>query len=522
MNDLSHRIAALSPEKLKLLTQRLNHKEEDVLSRSQIKPQSRDSNFFPLSFAQQRLWFIDQLQPGNIALNISQSIRLTGKLNVKALQETFNEVIRRHEIFRTTFTSMDGQPIQVIAPPQTFKLAVIDLRSHPPNQREFEVIRLANVEAQQPFNLGTGPLIRVTLVHLTEQEYALFLTMHHIVCDGWSIGVLIREIAALYEAFSHGKPLPLAELTIQYADFAVWQRQWLQGEELETQLNYWKQQLSDRLPVLELPTDFQRPAVQTFNGARQHLILPKALSEQLKAWNQREGITLFMVLLTAFQTLLYWYTGQEEIVVGTDIANRNQTETKGLIGFFVNQLVLSTNLSGEPSFEELLSRVREVTLNAYAHQDLPFDKLVDVLNPVRNMARTPLFQVKLVLENTQTPSLELFGLIIKPLQVEKKTTQLDLLLEVTEIEQGIILVFEYNTDLFSATTITRLLGNFETLLNQVLIQPTVKLNELAEIITTADKEQRVNQNQQRKQEYQLKLKKVKRQLINATDITEAE
>ncbi|MBW4592778.1 MAG: condensation protein [Brasilonema angustatum HA4187-MV1] len=519
MSDLSQKIAALSPEKLKLLAQRLSKKQGDIVSQTQIKCQSRETNSFPLSFAQQRLWFLDQLQPGHSAYNIFQSMRLTGWLNVTALEQSFNEVIRRHEVLRTTFTTVDGQSIQVIAPTLTFRLPVIDLQELPKDKREAEVLRLAHQEAQHSFNLAKGFLLRVTLLRQTETDHALLLTMHHIISDGWSIGVLIREIAALYEAFSLGKPSPLPELSIQYADFAVWQRQWLQKEQLETQLAYWKQQLGGKLAVLELPSDRPRPIIQTFSGARESLMLPKSLSEKLKALNQRQGITLFMILLAAFGTLLFWYTGQEDIVVGTDIANRNQVETKGLIGFFVNQLVLRTDLSGNPTFLELLERVREMTLEAYTHQDLPFDKLINILNPKRELNRSPLFQVKIVLENTQTPSLELSGLSISPLNAQKKTTQLDLLLELAETEQGITGALEYNTDLFEATSIVEMLRSFEAILYKVATQPEARLNELLEILTETHKQQQFIQKRKQKEGCQQKLKTVKRKVFHATTET---
>ncbi|MBP5972972.1 condensation protein [Brasilonema sp. CT11] len=517
MSDLSQKIAALSPERLKLLAQRLSKKQGDIVSQTQIKCQSRETNSFPLSFAQQRLWFLNQLQPGHSAYNIFQSMRLTGWLNVAALEKSFNEVIRRHEILRTTFTTVDGQAIQVIAPSLTFRLPVIDLQELPIDLREAEVLRLAHEEAQHSFNLAKGPLLRVTLLRQTETDHALLLTMHHIISDGWSIGVLIGEIAVLYEALSSGKPslrhatlTALPELSIQYADFAVWQRQWLQGEQLETQLAYWKQQLGGKLPVLELPTDRPRPAIQTFSGARESLTLPKTLSEKLKALNQRQGITLFMILLAAFGTLLFWYTGQEDIVVGTDIANRNQAETKELIGFFANQLVLRTDLSGNPTFLKLLERVREMTLEAYAHQDLPFDKLVDALNPKRELNRSPLFQVKLVLENTQTPSLKLPDLTISPLKVENKTVQFDLLLELNETEQGLFGIWEYNTDLFDTATIVQMSRNFEALLGKIATHPEAKLSELKTILSEADKQQNLAQEQTYESTIQKKLRNVKR------------
>ena len=510
MSDLSQKIAALTPGKRQLLLQKLHNKKGEVLLRSQIVPQSRESNSFPLSFAQQRLWFLDQLQPGHSAYNIFQSMRLVGWLNVGVLEQSFQEVVKRHEVLRTTFTTVDGQSIQVIAPTPTFRLLLVDLQQLPKDKREVEVLRLAHEEAQYSFNLAKGPLLRVTLLRQSETDHVLLLTMHHIISDGWSIGVLICEIAALYEAFSLGKPSPLLQLSIQYADFAVWQRQWLQGEQLETQAAYWKKQLGDSLPTLELPTDRPRPRIQTFSGARETLILPKTLSEKLKALNQRQGITLFMILLAAFGTLLSWYTGQEDIIVGTDIANRNQAETKRLIGFFANQLVLRTDLSGNPTFLELLERVREMTLEAYAHQDLPFDKLVDALNPKRELNRSPLFQVKLVLENTQTPSLELPNLTISSLKVENKTVQFDLLLELNETEKGLFGVWEYNTDLFDTATIVQMSRNFEILLGKISTHPEAKLNELKTILSEADKQQNLVQEQAYQNTIQQKLMNAKR------------
>jgi hypothetical protein len=514
MNDLAKRIAALSPEKRQLLLQKLNNKKEDVLSHTKIKPQGRESNTFPLSFSQQRLWFLDQLQPGNPALNICQFMRLSGWLNVPALEQSFQEVVKRHEALRTTFTIVNGQPLQVISPASVFTIQLVNFQELPLDKRESEVLHLAKQETQKSFDLTQDCLLRVTLLKLSETEHILLLSIHHIAADAWSIGVLISEITTLYENFSRGYPSPLPELRIQYADFAVWQRQWLQGEKLETLLSYWQQQLGGQLPVLQLPTDMPRPKVQTFNGARQCLVLPKSFSEQLKALYQREGITLFMILLAGFKTLLYWYTGQEDIVIGTDIANRNQPEIRGIIGFFVNQLVLRTDLSRNPSFRELLERVREVTLEAYSHQDLPFDKLVDALNPVRHTARSPLFQIKLILENTQAPALQLSNLTIKPLEVEKKTTQLDLLWEITETQQGIVAALEYNTDLFYAPTIARMLKHFETLLNQVVAKPTAKLNELIELLSAVDKQEELIQNKNTKEQYKRKFTTIKRQIIN--------
>ncbi|MFB3092706.1 MAG: condensation domain-containing protein, partial [Dehalococcoidia bacterium] len=366
-----------------------------------LLPASRDGDL-PLSFAQQRLWFLEQWEPNSSIYNVPVALRLTGPLNVAALEQSLNEISRRHEALRTTFSVVDGQPAQVIAPKLNLTLPVLDLRELTEIERDAEVQRLVVEEAQAPFDLAQGPLLRASLLRLGQEEHVLMLTMHHVVSDGWSLNVLFRETTTLYQAFSTGEPSPLPEIPIQYADFALWQRQWLQGEELESQLAYWKEQLDGIPPVLELPTDRPRPAVETFRGAQQFLLLPDALTRSLKALSQREEVTLFMTLLAAFQTLLHRYTGQDDILVGFPIANRNRAEIEGLIGFFVNTLVLRTDLSGEPTFRELLGRVREVALDAYTHQDLPFEKLVAELHPERDISRNPLFQVIFQLFNTSS------------------------------------------------------------------------------------------------------------------------
>ncbi|MDF5722875.1 MAG: condensation domain-containing protein [Rhizonema sp. PD37] len=335
-----------------------------------LVPISRSGNL-PLSFAQQRLWFLDQLIPNNPFYNIPVALHLTGSLNLAAIEQTFNEIVRRHEALRTTFVMQSGQPIQVIHSTRTIPLPIIDLRQLPQTQREIQARRLTNLEAQRPFNLSTDSLLVVKLLRLDETEYILLLNMHHIVSDGWSIGVLIQEIAALYTAFANNQPSPLPELTIQYADFAYCQRQWLQGEVLQKQLGYWQKQL-DGISMLNLPTDRPRLAVQTYQGARHPLQLSKSLSKALLALGHQEGVTLFITLLAAFQVLLFRYTQQEDIAIGSPIANRNRSEIEGLIGFFVNSLVLRTNLTGNPTFRELLGRVREVALGAYTHQVFAF------------------------------------------------------------------------------------------------------------------------------------------------------
>ncbi len=453
-----------------------------------IVPIARDGDL-PLSFAQQRLWFIDQLAPGDSAYNISAAIRLKGPLNVVALERSLSEIVKRHEALRTTFTIMDGSPAQVIAPTLTMALPAIDLRNLPEHEREIEVQRLGAEEARRPFDLAQGPLLRIALLRLGEEEHVGLLTMHHIVSDGWSTGILIREMAVLYEAFSSGKASPLPELPIQYADFANWQRHWLQGEVLETQLAYWKQQLLGSPPLLELPLERSRPVVQSFRGAHRSLLLPRTVGDALKTLSRDEGVTLFMTLLAVFKILLHRYTSQDDLIVGTPIANRNHTEIEGLIGFFVNTLVLRTDLSGNPGFRELVRRVREVCLAAYSHQDLPFEKLVEELHLERDLSRNPLFQVMFVLNSAVAETVELRGLIVSPVKGDGETAHVDLTMQISETQQGLMEVaLVYNTDLFEAATITRMLAHFQTLLEGVVAAPDRRLSELP-LLSDAERHQ---------------------------------
>lgn len=453
----------------------------------------KDTSSLPLSFAQARLWFLNQLEPNSAAYNIPVALHLKGQIDISALQQSLNEILRRHEALRTTFVAVEGQPVQVIAPVETFRrnastiLSVVDLQEFPPEHREQQALHLATELAQQPFDLARDLLLRAKLLRLDQNDHVLVLTIHHIVFDGWSLGVFIQELALLTQAFTLGKPSPLPELSIQYADFALWQRQWLQGEVLENQLAYWKQQLAE-LPVLQLPTKRPRPAVQASRGAVEYLMLPQSLTEALKALSQQSGVSLFMTLLAAFKTLLYRYTGQDDIVVGSGIANRNRAELEPLIGFFVNTLVLRTDLSGNPSFLELLDRVRKITLDAYDHQDLPFEKLVEELQPERDLARMPLFQVAFVLQNAPMGVLELPGLTLNPLAIHTKTARFDLEVELVEKPEGLYGSFEYNTDLFDAATITRMLGHFQTLLEGIVADPEQRIADLP-LLTAAERQQ---------------------------------
>ncbi|MGH7931425.1 MAG: condensation domain-containing protein, partial [Candidatus Binatia bacterium] len=393
-------VGAIAPA---LAAELVNHKAEILRylrGEGAIAPVSRDPTL-PLSFAQERLWFLDQLEPGSTVYNMPGVFRLKGPLNVAVLKQSLNEIVRRHEALRTTFRSVEGSPQQVVASGLTLPLPVMDLSHRCESDRENEARRLAAEEARRPFDLSRGPLLRAILLRLHQEEHFLLLNMHHIVSDGWSMGVFFREISVLYEAYSNGKPSPLAELPIQYADYAVWQRNRLQGEVLETQLSYWEKQLED-ISTLDLPTDRPRPAAQSFRGARLSLELSKELTEGLKALSRKERVSLFMTLLAAFQTLLHRYTGRDDIAVGSPIAGRNRAEIEGLIGFFINTLVLRADLSGNPTFRELLARVREAALGAYDHQDVPFEKLVQELHPERNLNQSPLFQVMFVLQNPHT------------------------------------------------------------------------------------------------------------------------
>ncbi|MBW4635045.1 MAG: condensation protein [Iphinoe sp. HA4291-MV1] len=517
MTDLSQRIANLSLEKRELLMRRL-HKQQKV-SPIQITPVTRETNTFPLSFAQQRLWFLDQLEPDSTAYNIPAAIRIEGKLQPTTLEQSISEIIRRHEALRTNFIKQDGEAIQIIHPACDWQMTTIDLQTLPASERESEIQRLAAAEAAKPFDLATDHLLRGTLLALSDSEHVLLLTMHHIISDGWSKGVFIQEIAALYCAFVQDKPSPLPELPIQYVDFAVWQRQWLQGEELQNQLSYWQKQLAGAPAVLELPSDRPRSAVQTFRGSSQSLQLSKTLTEELKTLSRQEGVTLFVTLFATFTSLLYYYTGQEDIVVGTDVANRNRAEIEKLIGFFANQLVLRADLTGNPTFQELLGRIREVALEAYTHQDLPFEMLVGAMKSERDPSRTPLFQIKFVLQNTPISDIELSELNINLIEVDSETAKFDLLLHMEEAKTGLFGSLQYNTDLFESATIARFLGHFQTLLNQIVVAPKIRLNTIKEILHEADRQRQLVKEKELQDVAIQKLNKFhRRSLKNSTEL----
>jgi amino acid adenylation domain-containing protein/non-ribosomal peptide synthase protein (TIGR01720 family) len=458
------------------------------------------SESIPLSFAQARLWFLDQLQPNSSLYNIPLALRLFGQLNIAALQSSINEIIRRHEALRTNFTTQEGQPVAVIASTLNLELLVVDLLHLGESSREIEAQRLAKVEANRPFNLEQEPLLRGTVLHLGETEYVLLLTMHHIISDGWSLGVFIRELTELYKAFCTGITPVLPSLPVQYADFALWQRQWLQGEILAAQLDYWKQQLKNAPALLELPTSRPRRASQTFRGGYYYAALSSQLSAELTALSKRTGVTRFMTLLAAFVTLLYRYSGSDDIVVGTPVAGRHRREIEGLIGFFVNTIVLRTYLGGDPSFEDVLSRVRVVALGAYTHQDLPFEQLVEALQPERSLSYAPLFQVMFALDEESVPSFELPELTVSEYAVEISTAKFDLTLSMENTADGLVGVWGYNADLFDETTIARLASHFQTLLEGIVANPTQQISQLP-LLTDSERYQLLVEWNNTTQEY---------------------
>ncbi|MBD2510596.1 non-ribosomal peptide synthase/polyketide synthase [Nostoc muscorum FACHB-395] len=474
-------IAQLAP-----IIQRLQQQDLELIAPPILK--RAENAELPLSYAQQRLWFLDKLNPNSASYNIPIGLRLVGTVNVVALEQSLIEIIHRHEALRTNFVAVDGKLSQIVQTQTNWTVAVVDLQHLPVTEQEIAAQQLLQQQAIQPFDLANEALIRATLMILSETEQWLLVCMHHVVSDGWSIGVFVQELQALYNAYSQGQPSPLTPLPIQYADFALWQRQWLQGEVLKSQLSYWEQQLANAPTFLPLPTDRPRPAVQTFNGAYLEFALSGELTQRLVQLSQKQGVTLFMTLLAAYNTLLYRYTGQSDILVGTPIANRDRTEIEGLIGFFVNTLVMRTDLSLNPSFNELLPRIREMALSAYAHQDLPFEMLVETLQPERDMSHTPLFQVMFGLQNAPMSEIELTGLTVSSLPIESSTAKIDLTLSMENTSTGLVGGWEYNTDLFDSSTIERMTSHFVTLLEGIVANPSDRISQLP-MLTASEQQQ---------------------------------
>jgi amino acid adenylation domain-containing protein len=442
-------------------------------------PRRQESGPAPLSFSQQRLWFFDQFEPANFVYNLLTPVSMRGQLNVAALQEAFDELANRHEVLRTTFELVDGQPVQVIGRQRSIPLRHVELMHLTEPEREQQLQKLLHEQAQQPFDLKKGPVIRITLARLAPEEHVLIIAMHHIATDAWSMHVLVRETIALYEAYSRGRAPDLPPLPLQYADFTVWQRNWLQGEVLEQQLQYWKQQLGSGPAVLELPGDRPRPAVQTYSGADFPFAFSPALSQSLKVLARAEGATLFMVLLAGFKVLLHRYTGQQEIIVGSPISNRQRKELEGLIGFFVNTLPVRTIVSGDLPFREVVHRVREAALGAFAHQDIPFEYLVEQFHPDRNLSHSPIVQVIFNFEAAARKPAEIPGLAAAILNVENQAAKFDLTLFTSDRGSEIFGTLEYNVDLFNRDTIERMANHLLTLLSAVIADPEQRIAELA-------------------------------------------
>jgi amino acid adenylation domain-containing protein len=488
MKDLTERIAALSPEQRALFAARL--KERGLSTpRPQIIPRRKQHNYSRLSFDQERIWIVDQLEPGNPAYNIFSVSYLHGHLDTSLMERAFNEVVRRHEVLRTTFTAIDGEPRQVITPSLFIPVELIDLRAMPADEREREVTSLLNEATSRPFDLAGGPLARFGLIRVADDQYALHYTVHHTVIDRWSADIIEKEMTQIYLAFAEGKPSPLPDLPIQYADFAEWQRDWLQGEALEEQVAYWRKRFEGVPQVLELPTDRPRPAMQTFRGARRTIILPRTLLDGLKTLSRQEHATMFMTCLAIFKTLLYRYTGQEDISVGVALANRNRPETLGLIGYFLNMLVMTTNFSANPSFREVLNREKTNATSDFAHGEFPFGRLIQELKPKVDPSRNPLFQVAYIyLDFVMPDDAQEAGFTGEAVLWDNGHARFDMTLALTDMTDSLEVTIEFNTDLFDASTIERTLGHFRCLVEAILADADTRVAHLA-LLTSAERHQ---------------------------------
>jgi Condensation domain/AMP-binding enzyme len=489
MTDLDLRIANLSPTKRALLEKKLQQRAiatqpKPTLPRAQ--PTAREA--IPLSFSQQRMWLLDRLEPGNPAYNRPANLVLSGYLDRQVLAQSLQEILHRHEVLRAKFLVIDGQPVQSIEPFATLDLPFVNLADLADLDRDLDLQELVIRSAHCCFDLERDLLIKATLVRISELDRVLLITFHHIIFDGWSMGIFTQELSTIYRAFIAKKSSPLPELTSQYSDFVFWQQQQLNATRLQPHLTYWQDRLGGNLPILELPADYPRPPIQTYRGAKHTLYLNNALSDALKDLSQQADATLFMLLLAAFKTLLYRYTGETDLLVGCPIAGRDRVETESLIGVFINTLVFRTQLDPEIGFSELLARVRQVSLAAYAHQELPFEKIIEALKPERDLSHSPLFQVLFQVRNLPKHSSIVSAIEIAEYDCDPKIAAFDLTLDISVGITGLECVFTYNTDLFAAGTIERMAGHFQTLLTGIVADPYQPISQLP-LITATERQQ---------------------------------
>jgi len=519
---------SLSPERRALLARRLAEKGLQSAPAEERIPRRAQDGPVPLTSAQEALWFLDQLEPesasGHALHNQPGAVRLVGTLDVESLRRSLDEIVRRHEALRTRFVTADGKPYQEVMPHEPLELPLTDLSDRPSEEAEVEAKRLASEDAHTPFDLERGPLRRMFLVRLAANEHILVITLHHIITDGWSMGVFANELDRLYRAFLAGEPSPLAELPIQMGDVAVWQRNALQGETLEGHLAYWRKQLAPPLSALTLPTDRPRPAVQSYRGGHQTIQLSSELSDALRALSRKQGVTLFMTLYAAWSVLLHAISRETDVVIGSAVAHRNRNELEGLIGFLVNMLIMRLDLSGDPPFSELLRRSRDVTLGAWSHQDLPLTRIVKEVSPERDLSRTPLFQIEFsLLTPDKNPAvfgyglamgsietIELPGLVMTPVDVDYDNARYDIAVFLWDMPGGVHGTIEYSSDLFDAATMERLAQRFETVLRSVVERPDAALAELVGTLDAADRDVAAAAEQSHERSMQDKLKSIRR------------
>ncbi|HEY3582445.1 MAG TPA: condensation domain-containing protein, partial [Pyrinomonadaceae bacterium] len=490
--DISERISALTPEQRALFDARLKQKglrtQATAVQTIPRRPDS-DSATCPASVDQERLWFIDQLQPGNTAYNIFNASRIRGSLNVSVMERVINELIRRHEVLRTTLKSVDGLPVQVIAPELAITLEPVSLEHLPANQRYDEAVRLTTAEFARPFDLEKDPLVRVGLLRLAEDDFVLQVNMHHAITDRWSFAVFEKELAVLYQAFATGQPSPLPELPIQFADYAVWQRERMNGDEYQKDLDYWREQLAGAPFVLDFPTDFPRPPIQNFHGARVYVTYPKSLLDGLKELSRREGVTMFMTLMAAYKTLIYRYTNQHDLLISTPIGTRLRPETENLVGYLLNLLIVRTDLSGSPTFRELLKREQDACVGAFAHQEVPFGKLVQELKPIQDPSRNPIAQVAfLYLDFPEATAMQFLGLTASHIDIDNGASRFDITLAMTETPDGFTISIEYIRDIFAHERMERMAQHLQVLLEGIVANPDARLSDLP-VLTLEEQQQ---------------------------------